>query len=154
LSEGLIKKILQESKVIAVVGLSRDENKPSHDVALYMKKNGYRIIPVNPFAEEVLGEKSYISLLDIPGNLQERIEIVDIFRRSNDVPPIVDQAIELHKKYGTLKVVWMQLDIVNENAAKKAREEGLDVIMDKCMKVEHRRLSERDLSESTKQQRG
>ena len=98
MEERKIKEILQRNKVIAIVGLSRDEHKPSHDAALYMKTHGYRIIPVNPFANEVLGEKSYKSLLDIPLDVQKTIEIVDIFRPSKDVPPIIDQAITLYQK--------------------------------------------------------
>ena len=134
------EKILSKIKVFAVVGLSRDREKPSYEVAQYLKEHGYRIMPVNPFVEEVLGEKSYRSLLDIPIENQKTIECVDIFRRSEDVPPIVEQAIKLKQMHGKLKVVWMQLGIVNGEAAEAARQAGLVVVMDKCLMVEHRRL--------------
>ena len=135
-----IKGILTECKTIAVVGLSREPEKESHKVSAYMKKHGFRIIPVNPFADEVLGEKSYKSLLDIPAQIQKEIEVVDVFRRSEDVPPVVDQAVKLKKKYGKPCVVWMQLGIVNEQAAETAEKAGLTVVMDKCMMKEHKRL--------------
>jgi predicted CoA-binding protein len=133
------RQILAQYKVIAVVGLSDDENKPSYDVAAYMQAYGYQIIPVNPFVEEVLGEKSYQSLLDIPPEIQKTIEIVDIFRRPADVLPIVEQAVALKQKVGKPYVVWMQLGIVNEAAAELARNAGLTVVMNKCIKVEHNR---------------
>ena len=119
------------------MGLSTNPAKDSHRVAKYLKTKGYRIIPINPFADEILGEKCYKSLLDVP----ETIEIVDIFRPAKDVPPIIDQAIELKKKLGNPRVIWMQLEIVNEEAAKRARDAGLTVVMDKCTMVEHKRLS-------------
>ncbi len=126
-------------KTIAVVGLSKDASKPSHDVATYLKAHGHRIIPVNPTIDEVLGEKSYKSLLEIPDQLKRQIDVIDIFRRSEDVPPIVDQAIQLRRTVGRPTAVWMQLGIINEEAAKKARESGLEVVMDRCMKIEHAR---------------
>ncbi len=134
----LITKILK-SKIIAVVGLSKDPAKPSHEVAAYLRSHGYRIIPVNPTVDEVLGERSYKSLLDIPEQIQREIDLVDIFRPAEDLPPIVDQAIQLHKILGRPKAVWMQLGIINEDAAQKAREAGLDVVMDHCMRIEHGR---------------
>lgn len=130
-----IKRILDESHTIAVVGLSNKPERPSFDVACYLKDHGYRIIPVNPKLSEVLGEKAYPDLLSIPGE----IDVVDIFRRSEDVGPVVDDAI----KKGA-KVVWMQLGIINEEAAEKARAAGLDVVMDRCIKIEHRILYEKD----------
>lgn len=135
-----IKKILDECKTIAVVGLSREPEKDSYQVAAYMKKHGYRIIPVNPFADEVLGEKSYKSLLEIPVEIQKEIDIVDVFRQSEDVPPVVEQAVKLHRSYGKPDVVWMQLGIVNNEAAKVAREEGMTVVMNRCIMQEHHRL--------------
>jgi len=128
------------SKTIAIIGLSKDPDKPSHEVASYMKSRGYRIVPINPNVNAVLGERCYPSLSDLPEYLKRGIEVVDIFRRTEDVPPIVDQAIQLHKEGGHPEVVWMQLGIVNEEAARKAKEAGLDVIMDHCMKIEHARL--------------
>ena len=140
-TDGLIAKILK-FKIIAVVGLSKDPSRPSHDVASYLKSHGYRIVPVNPTVEEVLGERSYKSLLDLPEELKRKIDIVDIFRRAEDVPPIVNDAVQLHKGFGKPNAVWMQLGIVNEEAASKAREAGLSVVMDRCMKIEHARLAQ------------
>ncbi len=130
------RSVLEKYKAIAVVGLSTNPAKDSHRVAKYLKTEGYRIIPINPFAEVILGEECYKSLLDVP----ETIEIVDIFRPAKDVPPIVDQAIELKKKLGNPRVIWMQLGIVNEKAARRARNAGLTVVMDRCTMTEHKRL--------------
>jgi uncharacterized protein len=140
LSSNEIKEILTEYKSIAVVGLSREPDKDSHRVSAYLKAHGFRIIPVNPFADEVLGEKSYKSLLEIPPEIQKTMEIVDIFRPSRDVPLIVEQSIKLKVLYGRLYVVWMQLGIVNQQAAETAKKAGLTVVMNKCMMVEHNRL--------------
>lgn len=129
------------SKVIAVVGLSKDPTKPSNDVARYLMDHGYRIVPVNPTVVEIFGQKCYRSLSDLPEEIKREVDVVDVFRRSEDVPPIVEEAIELHKTYGKPIVVWMQLGIVNEVAAKKAREVGLAVVMDHCIKIEHSRLT-------------
>ena len=141
MSKNQIKEILTKYKVIAVVGLSKEPEKDSHKVSAYLKQHGYLIIPVNPFADQVLGEKSYKSLLDIPPEIQKTIEIVDIFRPSKDVPLIVEQAIKLKAVYGKPLVVWMQLDIVNEQAAEAARKAGLIVVMDKCLMIEHHGLA-------------
>lgn len=140
MSELEIRDILEKSKTIAVVGLSKELGKASHRVSAYLQQHGYRIIPVNPFATKVLGEKSYNSLLDIPLEIQKTIDIVDVFRRSEDVPPIVEQTIQLKVKFGKPSVVWMQLGIINEQAAEVARRAGLIVVMNKCLMVEHRRL--------------
>lgn len=139
MSQNQIDEILKY-KVIAVVGLSKEPEKDSHKVSVYMKQHGYRIVPVNPFADEVLGEKSYKSLIDIPPEIQKTVEIVDIFRPAKDVPSIVEQAIKLRTANGKPFVVWMQLGIVDEQAAEIARRSGLIVVMDKCLMVEHRRL--------------
>jgi len=141
LVQNQIKEILTKYKVIAVVGLSKEPEKDSHKVGAYLQQQGYQIIPVNPFADEVLGEKSYKSLLEIPPEIQKKIEIVDIFRPAKDVPPIVEQAIRLKQTYGKPSVVWMQLGIVNEQAARTARQAGLVVVMNKCLMVEHQHLS-------------
>ncbi|MGA2522636.1 MAG: CoA-binding protein [Candidatus Bathyarchaeia archaeon] len=135
-----IKEILDKYKGIAVVGLSKEPEKDSHRVGAYLKQRGYRIIPVNPFADKVLDEKSYPSLLDIPPEIQKTIEIVDVFRPAKDVPLIMEQAIKLKQKNGKPYVVWMQVGIVNEEAAEAGRRAGLIVVMDKCLMVEHRRL--------------
>jgi predicted CoA-binding protein len=125
-----ILEILKNYKTVAVVGLSSNPARPSHGVAEYIKSSGYRIIPVNPNEKEVLGEKSYARLEEVP----EKIDVVDIFRRAEEVPPVVDGAIRVGAK-----VVWMQLGIENEAAAEKARTAGLIVIEDGCMYVEHKK---------------
>ena len=140
MSQSEIEEILTKYKTVAVVGLSREPEKDSFRVGAYLKNHGFRIIPVNPFADEILGEKSYRSLLDIPPRIQKTIEIVDVFRPSKDVPPIVAQAIKLKQIFGKPHVVWMQIGIINEEAADAARKAGLTVVMDKCMMVEHHRL--------------
>jgi uncharacterized protein len=124
-----VRRALQQAKTIAVVGLSSSPLRPSHGVAAYMQSQGYRIIPVNPRVDYVLGEKSYASLLEVP----EPIDIVNIFRRSEFVPEIVDQAIQLKAP-----VVWMQEGVVHERAAAKARAAGILVMMDSCILKEHR----------------
>ncbi|MEQ9617995.1 MAG: CoA-binding protein [Deltaproteobacteria bacterium] len=126
-----LRRILRENDTIAVVGLSNNWHRPSYFAAKYLQEHGYRIIPVNPGQKEILGEKCYPSLLEIP----EPVDVVDIFRRPRDVPPIVEQAIEIGAK-----VVWMQLGVINGEAAGKAREAGLEVVMNRCMKIEHGRL--------------
>jgi predicted CoA-binding protein len=125
-----ILEILKRYKTIAVVGLSSNAMRPSHGVAEYMQGCGYRVIPVNPNETEVLGEKSYARVEDVP----DKIDIVDIFRRPEDVPPAVDGAIR-----AGAKVVWMQLGIENAAAAEKARAAGLTVVMDACMLIEHKK---------------
>ena len=126
-----IHKIL-ELKNIAVVGMSNTEGKPANFVPKYLIENGYNVIPVNPNTTEVLGRKSYSKVSDVP----EQVDIVDIFRRSEDVRPVVDDAI---KKKG-IKVIWMQSGIYNEVAERKAKENGIDVIYNRCMMVEHSML--------------
>lgn len=123
-----IPEILKKYKRIAVVGVSDKPHRDSHIVARFMKEHGYRIFPVNPGLNEVLGEKCYPSLRDLP----EPVELVDIFRRSEFVPSIVDAAIEIGAK-----AVWMQLTVVNEAAAQKALDAGLEVVMDRCWKIEY-----------------
>ncbi len=131
--QAVIARILKNSKTVAVVGLSKDPGKESHRAAAYLQSKGYKVIPVNPTADMILGEKAYTSLLDIPG----KIDVVDVFRPSEEVLPIVDQAIKKRAK-----TVWMQLGIVNEEAADKAAKAGMDVVMDRCMRTEHKRLVE------------
>ncbi len=140
MSQDQLWDILKKAKTIAVVGLSKESEKESYKVSIYLQRHGYRIIPVNPFAEMILGEKSYKTLRDIPVEIQRTIDVVDIFRRAEDVPPIVEQAIELKAKFGRLLSVWMQLGIVNEQAAEATRMAGLIVVMDKCLMVEHHKL--------------
>jgi len=123
-----IKAILRNYQVVAVVGLSPKPERPSFQVAQYLKEQGYRIVPVNPGQKEILGEKCYRSLSDIPFP----IEVVDIFRDVEAVPGIVDEAIAIGAK-----VVWMQQGLVESVSARKAREAGLQVVMDRCMKIDH-----------------
>lgn len=140
MSDEAIKRVLTEHRIIAVVGLSRDPGKTSYGVAEYLKKHGFKIIPINPFVNDILGEKAYKSLLSMPSDVQKTVEVVQIFRPSEDVPPIVDQAIQMRKTNGVPSVVWMQLGVVNEHAGELAREAGLIVVMDHCMMQEHKRL--------------
>ncbi len=140
LSQEEIKKIFTSYKTVAVVGLSRDPEKESYSVANYMQKHDFRIIPINPFADVVLGEKSYKSLLDLPPALQKTLEIIDVFRKAEDVPNVLDQVLELKKRYGNPYVLWLQLGIVNDQAADSAKRAGLTVIMDKCIMQEHKRF--------------
>ena len=130
--------------MIALVGLSREKNKDSYIVAEYLQKRGYSIIPINPFADEILGEKCYPDLNRLPVGLKARLDIVDIFRPSNEVLPIIDEVIKIKFKYDTVKVVWMQLGIFNEEAAEKAEAVGLTVVMDRCIMEEHKRLMPKD----------
>ena len=125
------EEILKSSRIIAVIGLSPKPERPSYRVASYLKEQGYRIIPVNPQVKEVLGEICYPELISVP----EPVDVVDIFRRSEDVPDIVEDAIKIGAK-----VVWMQEGVINEKAAAQAKEAGLSVVMDKCMLKEHRKL--------------
>lgn len=145
MEQRIIREILSKYTTVAVVGLSSNSSKPSYVVAEYLKNHGYHIIPVNPFAEEILREKSYRSLAELPAGIQRTVEIVDIFRRSEDVQIVVEQAIQMRNLHGTLKAVWMQLGIVNEKAAEIARKAGLLVVMDKCMKLEHQKLSDQGI---------
>jgi predicted CoA-binding protein len=138
--EETIKEILESHKTVAVVGLSRNPAKDSYIVAKYLQDRGYRIVPVNPVAEKILGEKSHKSLLELPEGLKKSVEIVDIFRPPEAVPPIVDETIKLREAYGLLHVVWMQLGIVHEEAAEKARGAGMTVVMDRCIMVDHQRF--------------
>lgn len=127
-----IESILKNSKVVAIVGLSDKPYRDSHRVARFLQERNYKIIPVNPNLQEVLGEKCYPSLLDIP----EPVDIVDIFRRPEHVDEIVQQAIKIGAK-----VVWMQLGVVNPSAAQKALDAGLQVVMNRCIKIEAMNLA-------------
>jgi uncharacterized protein len=126
-----LRRILRQTRVIAVVGLSADWYRPSYFAAKYLQEHGYRVIPVNPKYDRILGEKCYKSLRDIP----EPVDMVDVFRKTPDVPPIADDAIAIGAK-----VLWQQLSVRNEAAAAKARAAGLDAVLDRCVKIEHGRL--------------
>jgi predicted CoA-binding protein len=130
-SDEMMKEILLNTKTIASVGISGNQEKVSNGVGAYLLEHGYQLIPVNPTTDEILGKKSYPDLSSVP----EKIDVVQVFRRPEDVPPVVDEAIKVGAK-----VVWMQEGIVNEEAAQKAREAGLQVVMDACMRATHQRL--------------
>jgi predicted CoA-binding protein len=138
-----IRTILTNYKVVAVVGLSRDPSKDSYIVAKYLKEHGFKIVPLNPYADNILGEKVYPSLLKLPDYLKSEIDIVDIFRPGTEVLKIVDQAIELKREHDHPKVIWMQLGISNEEAANRALDAGLTVVMDECMMTQHQKLSKK-----------
>lgn len=131
MAEDTIAELLKKSKTIAVLGLSDNRLRAAYSVSEYMQSQGYKIIPVNPSATETLGEKAYASLLDVP----EKIDIVDVFRRSDAVPDIVEQAIQLK-----VPALWLQEGVIHEEAAQKARDAGIQVVMDKCILKEHRRI--------------
>ena len=126
-----LRRILRDTRTIAVVGLSAEWHRPSYFAAKYMQQRGYRIVPVNPRYEQVLGERCYPSLreVDVP------VDLVDVFRRTDDVPPIAEQAIEIGAR-----CLWQQIGVVNRAAAERARAAGLDTVMDRCVKIEHARL--------------
>lgn len=126
-----LRAILGRARTIAVVGLSSDPEKYSNEVAGYLQQHGYRIVPVNPFETEVLGEKAYPSLLEVP----DPIDVVDVFRRAEETPEIARQAVQIGAK-----VLWLQEDIVNDEARRIAEKAGLDVVMGVCIKSTHRRL--------------
>jgi predicted CoA-binding protein len=128
---GEVNEILKCAKTVAVVGISHKEERDSHKVAKYLKEHGYKMIPVNPKYKEVLGETCYPTLRDVP----EHIDVVDIFRNVEVIPAIVDEAIAVKAD-----VVWMQLGLVHDEAAEKARKAGLAVVMDKCIKIEHAQM--------------
>src|ERR1700739_2385899 len=130
----VVAQILRVAQTIAVVGLSSNPMRASHGVAEYLKAAGYRIIPVNPNETEVLGEKAYVRLEDVP----ERVDIVDVFRRAEELPAVAESAIGIGAK-----VLWMQLGIENAEAAEKARAAGLVVVEDSCLMVEHKRRDNR-----------
>jgi uncharacterized protein len=128
-----IYELLSRIKTIAVVGLSASPMRPSHGVSAYMQAAGYKIIPVNPQIAQALGEKAYPSLLEIPAELAQTIDLVNVFRRPQYVDQIVDQAIQLG-----MKALWLQEDVIDQRAAEKARTAGMFVVMDRCILKEHR----------------
>jgi predicted CoA-binding protein len=126
-----LRRILSDYKSVAIVGLSADWSRPSNFAAKYLLDHGFEVIPVNPKYDEILGQKCYADLEDIP----TPVDVVDLFQRVDRIPPFVDQAIKIGAK-----VIWMQLGIIHEEAAQKARDAGLEVVMDRCMKIEYARL--------------
>jgi uncharacterized protein len=128
-----LKETLSRCRTVAVVGISPKEDRPSYLVAAYFQSKGYRVIPVRPDGDSILGEKVYRSLTEIPSEIE--IDVVDIFRKSEDVPPVVEEALQRG-----IKIIWMQEGIVNEDAAQRAEQTGARVFMDRCMKKDHQRL--------------
>jgi hypothetical protein len=128
-----LKDILRNFKTVAVVGISPKEDRPSYIVVSYLKSKGYRVISIRPDGDEILGEKVYHSVSEIPKEIT--VAVVDIFRRSEDVPPVVEEAVQRGAK-----AVWMQEGVIHKEAGEKAEKAGLKVVMDRCMKKEHQRL--------------
>ncbi len=128
-----IYELLLRARTIAVVGLSESPIRPSHGVSAYMQAAGYKIVPVNPQIAEALGEKAYPSLVEVPLEVREKIDLVDVFRRPECVDEIVEQAIQLK-----IPAIWLQEGVINETAAEKARQAGIFVVMDRCILKEHR----------------
>ena len=126
-----LRRVLKQTKIIAVVGLSANWWRPSYFAAKYLQEHGYRIVPVNPQYQEILNEKCYPSLRDIPF----KVDVVDCFRKSEEIPALADAAVAIGAK-----VLWMQLGVIHHEAARKAAAAGLEVVMDRCMKIEHGRL--------------
>ena len=126
-----LRRILRDNRTIAVVGLSANWYRPSYFAAKYLQEHGYRVIPVNPLYDSVLGEKCYQSLADIP----EKVDVVDCFRRSEEIPALAGEAIAIGAK-----VLWMQLGVTSAEARRRAEDAGLEVVEDRCMKIEHGRL--------------
>ncbi len=133
MNEDELKEILTKVKTIAVVGISPKEDRPSYRVASYLQSKGYRILPIRPNGDTILGEKVYSNLMEIPEEIE--VDVVDIFRKSEEVPPVVEEAIQRGAK-----VVWMQEGVISPEAGIKAEKAGLKVIMDRCLKKEHQRL--------------
>ncbi len=131
-----IREILSKYRKVAVVGLSKSPEKDSYRVAKYLADNGYEIFPVNPTADEIMGRKAYKSLLEIP----EDVDIVDVFRPSDEVPRVVEEVLERLRRRGDVKVLWLQLGIRHDEAARRAEEAGIVVVQDRCMFREHSRL--------------
>lgn len=126
-----LRRILDENHTVAVVGLSASWHRPSYFAAKYLQEHGYRVIPVNPRYEEVLGERCYPDLASIP----DKVDVVDCFRRAEEIPPLAHEAVRIGAR-----VLWLQLGVINHDAARIAEEAGLDVVMDRCMKIEYARL--------------
>jgi len=131
-------EVLKEKKIVAVVGASKNPDKEAHKVPLYLREHGYRIIPINPTTDSILGEKAYPSLLDIPDEIAKKIEVIDVFRPSEELPDIAAQTIELGRRVGKKYVFWAQLGLENERAKEMLLKEGLKYIMNSCMMAEHK----------------
>ena len=137
-----IKQIFENTTNIAVIGLSKNELKDSYQVSMYMKNSGYNIIPINPTTNSIMGVKSHNSLKDIPENVVRNIELINIFRKPEFVENILEEVIEVKKKYGKIHTVWMQLGIFYDMADTVSKENQLNIITNKCIKIEHGRLQD------------
>ena len=136
-----IEQILENTSNIAVIGLSKNELRDSYKVSAYMKNAGYNIIPVNPTIDSVMGVKSHNSLKNVPEDVLKNIELVNVFRKSEFVNEIVDEVIEINKKYGRIHTIWMQLGIFYDEIDRISEENKLNIITNKCIKIEHGRLN-------------
>ena len=131
-------------KTIAVVGASKNPEKEAHTVPAYLQRHGYKIIPVNPTADSILGEKAYPTLLDLPADLAKKVEIVEVFRRSEDLPEVARQAVKMKERYGRPFVFWAQLGLESDEAKQILDGSKIPYVMDRCMKVEHGLMSEKE----------
>ena len=136
-----IEQILENTSNIAVIGLSKNELRDSYQVSAYMKNAGYNIIPINPTIDSVMGVKSHNSLKNIPEDVLKNIELVNVFRKSEFVNEIVDEVIEINKKYGRIHTIWMQLGIFYDESDRISEDNKLNIITNKCIKIEHGRLN-------------
>jgi uncharacterized protein len=132
------KDVLRKYKTIAVVGASKNPEKDANTVPQYMKEHGYKIIPVNPTADQILGEKVYPSLLDLPTELAKQVEVVNVFRPSEELPQVAKQVVEMKKKYGRPYVFWAQVGLENEEAKQLLSKNGVQYVMNACMRVVHK----------------
>lgn len=135
------REVVKKYKTIAVVGASKNPEKDAYTVPQYMKEHGYRIIPVNPTADQILGQKAYPSLLDLPPELAKQVELVDVFRPSEELPQVAQQVIEMRKKYGRPFVFWSQLGLENEEAKRMLSKNGIPYVMNSCLRIVHRQYS-------------
>ncbi len=133
-------EVVRKYKVIAVVGASKNPEKEAYSVPKYMQENGYKIIPVNPTADQILGEKAYPSLMEMPPELARQVELVDVFRPSEELPQVAQQVIEMRKKYGRPLAFWAQLGLTNDEAKRALSKNGIPYVMDACLRVVHRSL--------------
>ncbi len=129
------EEVLRKYRVIAVVGASKNPDKDANSVPAFMKEKGYTIIPVNPTADQILGEKAYPTLLDLPAEVANRIEVVDVFRPSEELPEVARQVIELMKRHGKPLIFWAQLGLENAEAKKALSEAGIPYVMNSCMRI-------------------
>ncbi len=134
------REVLKKYNVIAVVGISKNPEKDAYTVPEYMKEHGYKIIPVNPTADQILGEKAYKSLMDLPPDLAKQVELVDVFRPSEELPQVAQQVIEMRKKYGRPFAFWAQLGLENEEAKKMLSKNKIPYVMNACLRVVHKLL--------------